>query len=62
MVVVNRKEKDYKRLQRLVEKLQNKQAELLREKIRIEEELEHIAHNTTTILRLFAVGSCSYCN
>lgn len=36
-------EKDYKRLQRLVEKLQNKQAELLREKIRIEEELEHIA-------------------
>ncbi len=36
-------ERDYKRLQKLIGKLQNKQAELLREKIWIEEELEHIA-------------------
>lgn len=35
-------EKDYKRLQRLVGKLEQKKAKLLREKIRIEEELERI--------------------
>lgn len=35
-------EKDYKRLQRLVAKLEQKKAKLLREKIRIEEALEQI--------------------
>lgn len=42
IVITGYAEKEYKRLQKLISKLQSKKARLIKEKSRIEEEIEHI--------------------